>query len=222
VGDLMPLNTAGLPDENRRPVPGDQLFLGGDIRANENIEPTAVHVLYLREHNRQAAEIAAANPGLGDGEIYQRARRVVGAELQATVYNEWRPALLGPDALRPYTGYSPAVIDPWVGGLAEDRAPGSSVGPLFRRVTADRLERVRDGDRFWYQRKCGPLRPSGCGCWPARRPTTCSRTTSSWAAARSSAGAKADPAGASPAVVARSSDGRWRRSAAAIPVRNKE
>lgn len=43
-------------------------------------------------------------------------------------------------------------IDAFVGGLAEDRVRGASVGPLFRRIVADQFERVRDGDRFWYER----------------------------------------------------------------------
>ncbi len=44
-------------------------------------------------------------------------------------------------------------IDLWVGGLAEDHVRGSSVGPLFQRIVADQFERLRDGDRFWYQRE---------------------------------------------------------------------
>lgn len=43
-------------------------------------------------------------------------------------------------------------IDLWVGGLAEDHVPGSSTGPLLGRIIADQFERLRDGDRFWYQR----------------------------------------------------------------------
>ena len=42
-------------------------------------------------------------------------------------------------------------IDPWVGGLAEDHLPGSSVGELFTAVIANQFERLRDGDRFWYE-----------------------------------------------------------------------
>lgn len=42
-------------------------------------------------------------------------------------------------------------IDVLVGGLAEDHAPGAMVGPLFQRIIADQFERLRDGDRFWYE-----------------------------------------------------------------------
>jgi hypothetical protein len=43
------------------------------------------------------------------------------------------------------------AIDLWIGGLSEDHLPGSSVGPTFQRIIADQFERIRDGDRFWYQ-----------------------------------------------------------------------
>ena len=42
-------------------------------------------------------------------------------------------------------------MDVWVGGLAEDHVPGAMVGMLFHRILTDQFERVRDGDRFWYQ-----------------------------------------------------------------------
>lgn len=298
AGDLLPFNTMGLDNQNRSPLPPEQLFVAGDVRVNENIELTAVQTLFVREHNRVAGRIAAANPGLGDEEVYQRARQWVGAEIQAITYNEFLPALLGEGALRPYAGYRPGVnpgianefahvafrvghtflgddvefldndgeeireevtlsdaffnpglvqetnigpilkylatdkaregdaalvnsvrnflfgppgaggfdlgaldvqrardhgladynsmraayglprvrnfaqitsdrelqrklrdlygnvnnIDAFVGGLAEDHSAGSSVGPLFRRIIADQFERLRDGDRFWYER----------------------------------------------------------------------
>lgn len=43
-------------------------------------------------------------------------------------------------------------IDAWVGMLAEDHVRGASVGPLVQRILADQFSRLRDGDRFWYQR----------------------------------------------------------------------
>ena len=105
-GDLLPLNTAGLANAGGT---GDTLFLAGDVRANENAALTAMHTLWVREHNRVAEEIANENPSLTDEEIYQRARQFVTAELQAITYNEFLPALLGEDAIPDYSGYDPNV-----------------------------------------------------------------------------------------------------------------
>jgi hypothetical protein len=298
AGGLMPANAAGLPNDNASPTtPASALFLAGDVRANENIELSALHTLFVREHNRLAAEIAAAKPAQTDEQVYQAARRLVIAELQAITYGEFLPALLGRGAIGAYRGYDPtanpaiaaefsaaayrlghsmvgddveflgndgqevrepipfteaffnpdvvretgidpilkySVTDPseaidtkvvdslrnrlfgpagaggldlaainiqrgrelglgdyntvrrayslpavtdfagitgdpalqqalaqsygsvdsvdlWVGGLAEDHAPGSSVGPTFGRILAEQFDRIRAGDRFWFE-----------------------------------------------------------------------
>lgn len=299
AGNLPPLNTVGLTNANDAHLfPDNELFLAGDVRANENVELSAIHALFVREHNQIATAMAAANHSLTDEQIFQMARRIVVAEIQAITYNEFLPALLGPNGLRPYFGYDPDVnpgistefstgafrightlvnddvdfldddgnsvrdelelgeaffnpaplkevgpdpilkylasdnarevdtqivgalrnflfgppgaggfdlaslniqrgrdhglsdyntvraayglprvtsfteitsdpvlqaklftlyqnvdsIDLWVGGLAEDHVPDSSVGPTFQRIIANQFERVRDGDRFWYER----------------------------------------------------------------------
>ena len=41
-------------------------------------------------------------------------------------------------------------MDGWVGGLAEDHQPGSSVGQLFEFILLNQFERLRDGDRLFY------------------------------------------------------------------------
>jgi hypothetical protein len=46
---------------------------------------------------------------------------------------------------------TPGDMDLWVGGLAEDHLPGSSVGATFQRILAEQFERTRDGDRYWYE-----------------------------------------------------------------------
>ena len=297
-GGFMPSNTAGLANANdSHQTPDNQLFLGGDVRANENIELSSIHTVFLREHNRIASEIAKRSPNLTDEQIFQQARARVIGEIQAITYNEFLPALLGPGAISPYTGYKPNVnpgianefstaafrvghtmvgddvdflddqgndirepvplseaffnpnllrstgvdpvlkylasdlseeidtqvvgslrnflfgapgqggldlaalniqrgrdhgladynttraayglpkvtsfsqitsnpetqqklkdlygdvnnIDLWVGGVAEDHAPGGNVGQTFTRIIADQFTRLRDGDRFWYQ-----------------------------------------------------------------------
>src|SRR5262245_11615191 len=114
--DLLPFNnTTYLPDgpiplaNDSHIVPDSQLFAAGDFRTNENIELTSLHTLFMREHNRLANAIAAAHPGMSDEDIYQRARAIVGAEIQVITYNGWIPALLGPNALPAYAGYNAAV-----------------------------------------------------------------------------------------------------------------
>jgi peroxidase len=42
-------------------------------------------------------------------------------------------------------------VELFVGGLAEDHAPNSSMGPTFQAIIANQFERIRDGDRMWYQ-----------------------------------------------------------------------
>ncbi len=298
-GNLLPLNGSLLANANDAHIfPDAQLFLAGDVRANENIELTSLQTLFMREHNRLAASFAASNPRLTDEQLYQKARQMVIAEIQAITYNEFLPALLGKGALAGYSGYNPTVnpgianefstaafrfghsmlgddvefldndgvavrdelplsqaffnpqvvkdtgidsilkylasdraqeidtkvvngvrnflfgppgsggldlvslniqrgrdhgladyntaraayglprvtdfaqitsnpelqttlrslygtvdnIDLWVGGLAEDHVAGSSMGKTFRAILTDQFQRLRDGDRFWYER----------------------------------------------------------------------
>ena len=42
-------------------------------------------------------------------------------------------------------------IDLWVGGLAEDHVKDALVGEVFLAILKDQFERLRDGDRFWYE-----------------------------------------------------------------------
>lgn len=94
---LLPQNTDGLANDDPFGL-GDALFLAGDIRANEQVGLTAVHTIFVREHNRLAELIQAQDPELSDEEIYQSARKIVSAEIQAITYNEFLPALLGNEA----------------------------------------------------------------------------------------------------------------------------
>ena len=88
-------------------------FLAGDIRANEQNGLTCMHTLFVREHNRIADQIARNNPTLNDEAIFLLARREVIGIIQSITYNEFLPALLGPNALRPYRNYRPEV-DPQI------------------------------------------------------------------------------------------------------------
>ena len=119
AGNLLPFNTTGLANANDAHVVADnQLFLAGDVRANENPELVALQTLFVREHNRIAAESAAKNPTWTDEQVYQHARRMVISEIQEITYNEFLPAILGANtpaanALQNYRGYR-ADVNPGI------------------------------------------------------------------------------------------------------------
>lgn len=94
---------------NLLPVGDDGQFHAGDVRANENPGLISLQTLFVREHNLQAARIAASNAKLTDEQIYQQARSIVAAEIQAITYNEWLPSLLGRGAIDTYDGYDSNV-----------------------------------------------------------------------------------------------------------------
>ncbi len=104
---LLPLNVDGVDNDNG---PGgaapETLFLAGDIRANEQVGLTVMHTLFVREHNRLAAQLEADNPDLSGNEIFYLTRKLVAAEMQIITYNEFLPALLGPGALDAYADYN--------------------------------------------------------------------------------------------------------------------
>jgi peroxidase len=106
AGDLLPFNVDGLPNAGST---DPDMFLAGDIRANEQAALTSMHTLFVREHNRLADVIRIRQPELMGDQVYQRARRIVGAQLQAITYNEFLPVLLGSGAIAPYSGYKSTV-----------------------------------------------------------------------------------------------------------------
>ena len=105
-GDLLPFNTAGLPNAGGTSA---TLFLAGDVRANEQVGLAAMHTLFVREHNRLAERIRRRNRRMSGDEIYEQARRMVGAEIQAITFREFLPVLLGPGAIPAYRGYDDRV-----------------------------------------------------------------------------------------------------------------
>ena len=128
-----------ISEDGLLPTDEDGGILAGDIRAAENVVLTSMHALFVREHNRLADEISAANPDLSDEEIFQEARGSVIAELQSITYNEYLPALLGEDALSNYSGYDSSV-DPGIANefsTAAFRFGHSTLNDEFRFVGND-------------------------------------------------------------------------------------
>jgi peroxidase len=84
-------------------------FVSGDVRVDENPELTAISTMFVREHNYWVGVLAAENPTWTGNQLYNMARSITTAEYQNIIYSEYLPALLGPNAVNPYTGYDPTV-----------------------------------------------------------------------------------------------------------------
>lgn len=139
-GDLLPFNDAGLPNAGGT---SPMLFLAGDIRANEQVALTALHTVFVREHNRLAEELAAQYPTLSPDGIYNEARVMVAGLVQAITYEEFVPALLGSESeLNPYRRYK-RFIDARIVNLfstAAFRFGHSMLSPQLKRTNADGTE----------------------------------------------------------------------------------
>ncbi|MGB3729271.1 MAG: peroxidase family protein [Thermodesulfobacteriota bacterium] len=145
AGNLLPFNTTGLPNDGGDDDPF--LFLAGDFRANEQVGLTAMHTLFMREHNRYVIELASQNPGLSGDELYERGRQFVGALMQAITYNEFLPTLMGQGALSPYSGYYPSV-DASIGNIfstAAYRFGHSMLSPQILRLDQN-LDVIPEGN----------------------------------------------------------------------------
>ena len=68
----------------------------GDGRVNENVALMGMHTAFMREHNRIEAFLHELNPHWDGKRLLQEARRILIAEWQHIVYNEYLPAVLGP------------------------------------------------------------------------------------------------------------------------------
>lgn len=107
--NLLPLNAAD-PDDAvvNSPNASDDFFIAGDHRANEHPALTAIHTLFLREHNRLVDEIKAKIPFLTGEQLYDFARKLNIAQFQKIVYEEFIPAIIRRRLPR-YRGFNPSV-----------------------------------------------------------------------------------------------------------------
>ena len=115
AGNLLPYNTLTgefdsaldptapkMDDDNNRTK---KTFAAGDPRAAEHPGLTSLHTLFVREHNRICDETKIK--GGTDEEIYQIARKKVGALMQVITYGQW-VSTFGVQ-LTSYTGYKPSA-----------------------------------------------------------------------------------------------------------------
>lgn len=108
---IMPYNTQELENESLTGMSISSLFLAGDVRANENIFLSAMHTLFVREHNRLCDQIVNDFPQFAgqDEMIFQHVRRHVYGIMQSITYQEFLPALLGSNTPDAWTHYDSSV-----------------------------------------------------------------------------------------------------------------
>jgi peroxidase len=114
-GDLMPLDNSELMFPNDLCHKTGGCFLAGDSRSNEQMALAAIHILFVREHNRIAKQLIRINPHWTGNVVYEETRKIVGGILQKITYEDYLPELLGKYPLPRYTGYkywiNPGVIN---------------------------------------------------------------------------------------------------------------
>jgi peroxidase len=103
----LPFNTLGLPNDDDVHAPPETLLAAGDVRASENPLLLSLQTVFMREHNRQCAELAQKHPDWNDQQLYDGARKRVGALIESITYQEYLPNLLGPGRMPAYQGYKP-------------------------------------------------------------------------------------------------------------------
>lgn len=72
-----------------------EIFIHLDSRYNQNLLLSALHVLFVREHNYWAETLIAEHPHLNENELFNIARHITIAEVQSITYNDFLPLLIG-------------------------------------------------------------------------------------------------------------------------------
>ena len=99
-----------------------------------------MHTIWMREHNRVADGLSEVNPQWDDETIYQNARKIVIAELEAVVYEEYLYEVFGRELfdllIGQYQGYDPTVDAtlPTSFAAAVFRYGHSQIRPQFERL----------------------------------------------------------------------------------------
>lgn len=96
-------NAPSMADDGNHTV---KTVVAGDVRASEHPGISALHTVFVREHNRICNRLKSQGY-TNDELIFQKARKEVGAIIQAITFNEFLPAI--GITLSPYCGYKSNV-----------------------------------------------------------------------------------------------------------------
>ncbi|KAK2522438.1 myeloperoxidase [Columba guinea] len=113
-------------------------FKAGDKRVTENLGLSALHTVFLREHNRLVRELSKLNPHWDGEKLYQETRKIVAAIIQIITYRDYLSVLLGKETSKwipLYRGYNESV-DPRISNVftLAFRFGHASVKPFVSRL----------------------------------------------------------------------------------------
>ncbi|KAK6111424.1 hypothetical protein QQG55_43590 [Brugia pahangi] len=77
-------------------------FLSGGELTNLFPTQTALHTIWLRQHNNIAKQLKVINVDWDDEKLFQESRRIIIAQIQHITYNEFLPIIVGKNKLRQY------------------------------------------------------------------------------------------------------------------------
>uniref|UniRef100_A0A8C2Z4P6 Eosinophil peroxidase n=1 Tax=Cyclopterus lumpus TaxID=8103 RepID=A0A8C2Z4P6_CYCLU len=124
--ELLPFSTmvtnmcatrARITDSKAQEVP---CFVAGDERSNEHIGLTALHTLFLREHNRLVRALADLNPHWNGERLYQEARKIMGGHSQVLTFRDYLLPIVGPDFIASHVSTYPGYdenVDPSIANV---------------------------------------------------------------------------------------------------------
>lgn len=161
-GRLLPLNIDELVNS---PTKSKEFFFSGDHRSNEHPVLTALHTLFLREHNRLCGEMHIAFPKWSDSKLFEMAKKVNSAQFQKIVFEEWYPQLTG-RKLPSYKRYNPK-INPSISSIfatAAFRLGHTMIGNEIKRkgkTDGEKMAPMKVDKMFFSIAKNSPLRTHG-------------------------------------------------------------
>lgn len=99
-----PSRDCQLPSVSAPGSPPPPCYVSADARVNAQPHLAALHLLWHRNHNRLARELALLQPTWDDELLYQEARRLNIAHYQRITYREWLAELIGAGRAAELTG----------------------------------------------------------------------------------------------------------------------
>ncbi|XP_041772319.1 peroxidasin isoform X2 [Anopheles merus] len=138
---LLPFSAPTDGMDCRRDLDESQIncFTAGDIRVNEQLGLTTMHIVWMREHNRLAEQLHRINPHWDGDKLYYESRKIVGAIMQHITYEHWLPMVLGERGmaqLGEYRGYdsnvNPTIYNEFA--TAAFRFGHSLINPILHRL----------------------------------------------------------------------------------------